>query len=176
MKNKLVVIINGRGTSGKDTCISFINSFKVMNVSSIDPIKEAATILGWNGVKTKKARKYLSDMKKLSVEFNDYPMNYIMKMYEKFMSLYNEDDVMCIHVREPEEIKKIKDNIPRAFTLLVKRDLVGELGNDSDDNVEDFEYDVEFENNGTMEEANVNFNKLINYLYKASATYPETNL
>ena len=116
MKNKLVVIINGRGTSGKDTCISFINSFKVMNVSSIDPIKEAATILGWNGVKTKKARKYLSDMKKLSVEFNDYPMNYIMKMYEKFMSPYNEDDVIIMHFIN-EIISDIRSMVTSAYSL-----------------------------------------------------------
>ena len=87
------------------------------------------------------------------------------------MSIYNgaflksTTDIMFIHVREPEEIEKLKNNIPGTITLLVKRDLIGDYGNESDDNVENYDYDVIFENNDTLEKAKVNFNKLIADLY-----------
>lgn len=176
MSKKLIVVINGRGASGKDTCIGFIprDKYKIMNTSSIDPIKEAAGVLGWNGVKTKEARKFLSDMKKLSVSFNDFPVKYITMMYNEFLS--SDNDIMFIHVREPKEIEKIVNTIPNVVTLLVKRDLIGELGNDADDNVEDYNYDIIFENNGTKQEAEINFNKLIDSIYNGSVTSTETNL
>lgn len=168
MNKKLVIIINGRGASGKDTCIKYLRGFKTMNVSSIDIIKKAAKILGWNGVKTASARKFLSELKKLSVEFNEYPNKYIMSIYNGAF-LKSTTDIMFIHVREPEEIEKLKNNIPGAITLLVKRDLIGDYGNESDDNVENYDYDVIFENNDTLEKAKVNFNKLIADLYNKYA-------
>ena len=50
---KRVVIINGGGGSGKDTFVEFCAKHaKVINISSVDKVKEAAKILvGWNGEK-----------------------------------------------------------------------------------------------------------------------------
>ena len=50
--NKLIVVINGRGGVGKDTLCSFVSdNYNVMNISSIDPIKEIAKTIGWDGKK-----------------------------------------------------------------------------------------------------------------------------
>lgn len=49
--NNFVFIINGSGTSGKDTVVelfvkNFSKYFNVYNVSSIDKVREAAKLLG----------------------------------------------------------------------------------------------------------------------------------
>ena len=68
MKNKTVIVINGVGGVGKDTLCDIASKYyKVMNVSSVDPIKDAARILGWDGAKEPKDRKFLSDLKKSHV-------------------------------------------------------------------------------------------------------------
>ena len=61
--DKKVIIINGTGGSGKDTFVEFCSEFKnVMNISSVDKVKEAASILvGWNGEKDEKSMKLLVD-------------------------------------------------------------------------------------------------------------------
>lgn len=49
---KCIIVINGAGGVGKDTLCDFASKYyKTMNVSSVDPIKEAAYILGWKGTK-----------------------------------------------------------------------------------------------------------------------------
>ena len=89
---KEVIIINGTGGSGKDTFVKFCSKFaKVTNISSVDKVKEAANILvGWNGEKDEKSRKLLVDLKKLSIDYNDAPTNYIKDEYEQFKISENE--------------------------------------------------------------------------------------
>lgn len=75
---KQIVIINGTGGSGKDTFVQFCSKYnKVMNFSSIDKVKEIARLIGWDGKKTEKDRKFLSDLKKLTTEYNDMAFNSI---------------------------------------------------------------------------------------------------
>ena len=80
---KTVIVINGAGGVGKDTlCELASKHFKVYNVSSITPIKEIASMCGWRGEKDDKARKFLSDLKRLTVEYNDYPTVWAKARYE----------------------------------------------------------------------------------------------
>lgn len=72
--SKQIFVINGTGGAGKDTFVKMVsrqmdkmsNYAAVINVSSVDRIKEAAKIIGWNGGKEEKDRKFLSDLKELS--------------------------------------------------------------------------------------------------------------
>ena len=83
---KIVFVINGAGGVGKDTlCDLAAKHFKVYNVSSIDPIKEIAAMTGWKGEKTDKARKYLSDLKALTINYNDYPTVWGKARFDEFM-------------------------------------------------------------------------------------------
>ena len=70
--SKRIVIINGKGTSGKDTFANIVNkSAPTENYLSIDLIRKVATQLGYNGGKTMKDRNFLSDMKVLASEYNE---------------------------------------------------------------------------------------------------------
>ncbi len=107
--NKQVIIINGTGGSGKDTFVELCSKYaKVVNISSVDKVKEAAKILvGWNGEKDEKSRKLLVDLKQLSIDYNDFPTKYVQEQYEAFIK--SDSNYLFIHIREISEICKIKN-------------------------------------------------------------------
>lgn len=149
---KTVIVINGRGGCGKDTiCDICAELYQVVNVSSITPIKEIAAIAGWNGEKDPKSRKMLADLKELFTAYNDLPTKYVLSELDKFLETANE--ILFVHIREASEIKKFVDAASkkcRTITLLVKRQTEDysdkALGNASDDNVNDYDYDYTFIN------------------------------
>lgn len=150
MNNKEIIVINGTGGSGKDTFVEFCMKYaKVKNFSSIDKVKEIARLIGWDGQKREKDRKFLSDLKKLTTEYNNMPFNSIKDAIDEFNN--SDDEILFIHVREPEEIKKVVDAFG-ANTLLVKRvGLANIESNYSDANVDNYPYDYVIENN-TLEQ------------------------
>ena len=162
--NKAVIIINGAGGVGKDTLCSIAEKhFRVRNISSVDPIKEIASMCGWRGEKTDKARKFLSDLKRLTIDYNDFPTAWAIREYEEFLK--SDEEFMFLHVREPEEIAKfVKASGGKAKTLLVRggeRMTKTAYGNASDDCVEDYNYDYYFVNDKTLEEAERDFAELL---------------
>lgn len=142
---KNIIIINGTGGSGKDTFVYFCSKYcKVFNFSSIDKIKEVATLMGWDGGKTEKDRKFLADLKLLSSNYNDMPFCSIKKSVDEFEN--SDKEIMFIHIREPYEIRRAKEEF-KAKTLLIKRiglDII--KSNISDANVENYDYDFVIEN------------------------------
>lgn len=151
---KKIIIINGSGGVGKDTFVECCSKYTpVKNISSVDKVKEAAKILvGWSGEKDEKSRKLLVDLKRLSIEYNNYPIKYIEKEIENFKKNDNQQ-IMFIHIREISEIKKVKDVIDNVQTLLITSNRVKKIvTNESDANVEHYNYDYYISNDGTIEE------------------------
>lgn len=161
-KQKTVIVINGAGGVGKDTmCDIAARHYKVLNLSSIMPIKEIAGICGWAGEKTDKARKFLADLKALTVAYNDFPTAWATARYREF--LMSDDELFFMHIREPEEIEKFV-GATGAKTLLIrggKRTGKEHYGNAADDRVEEYSYDYYFDNDGTLEDAEERFPKLL---------------
>ena len=153
---KLAIVINGAGGVGKDTlCAIAAQKYKVRNVSSITPIKELASLCGWKGEKTDRARKFLSDLKRLTVEYSDFPTQYLTEQYREF--LLGDEELLFAHIREPEEIAKfVSATDGRAVTLLVRagRRFVhgNKYGNASDDCVEEYPYNYIFYNDRPLGE------------------------
>ena len=161
---KIAIVINGAGGVGKDTlCDLAAKHFRVFNVSSITPIKEIAASCGWDGTKDDKARKFLSDLKRLCIEYNDYPTVWAKNRYDEFLK--SENEVMFLHIREGSEIEKfVKATCGEAKTLLVRggaRMTKSAYGNVSDDEVENYSYDYYFVNDKALDEAEDEFVKLI---------------
>ncbi len=162
MKN--IVVINGTGGCGKDIFIKLISKYKkVYNFSSIDKVKEIARIIGWDGTKDEKSRKFLSDLKNLTKEYNDMPYNCTKEAIEEFKN--SDCEIMFIHIREPEEIKRIVDTFG-AKTLFIKRENLNEItSNSSDGRVSKYKYDYSILNT-TLEEYEKKACEFINWLEK----------
>ena len=137
---------------GKDTFANILNEFiPTLKYSSIDKVKEIASLCGWDGGKSEKDRKFLSDLKVLVSQYSNMPLQSIINKTIEFL---NNDyyQVMLIDIREPEEIEKAK-KILKAKTILIKNDRVQMItSNMADANVFNYNYDFTIENNGTLEE------------------------
>lgn len=164
---KLVIVINGKGGTGKDTLCNFVSqNYKTMNVSSIDPIKDMAKIIGWDEAKDKKSRKLLSDLKRIATEYNDYPTQYILKKYVEFLD--SDYEILFVHIREPEQIHLFCKKIGyKALTLLIRRKMEVEIfGNSSDDDVEKYHYDYIYNNDKPLFQAENDFMNFFRNIYK----------
>lgn len=149
--NKKIFIINGKARAGKDTFINMVAKRVVtMNVSSVDKVKEAAKVMGWDGIsKTEKDRKFLSDLKKLTTKYNDMSFEYLKEKVKDFNNSAYE--CLFLHIREPEEIKRAKKEFD-AKTILIIRDSISLItSNTSDASVFNYSYDYEVINNGTLQ-------------------------
>jgi len=162
-----VVVVNGRPESGKTTfemkCRELVDASStfwfdenkrmvVDTISTIDFIKQIATECGWDGVKTPRNRKFLSDLKDLLTEWNDVPYQKILDHIEymqEFGKLY--DWILFVDCREPKEIQKLKERL-NATTVLVRRlgDEVNKTSNHADANVFEYEYDYTIKNYGDL--------------------------
>lgn len=147
MKNmdKFIVIINGTGGSGKDTFVEMVSKYhKVVNFSSVEKVKQIATIIGWDGKKTEKDRKFLSDLKRLTTEYNDMSFKSINDAVSKFKN--SDNDIMFIHIREPEEIKRAVEEFGAKTLLIRRKEIPAITSNYSDASVENYDYDYIIEN------------------------------
>lgn len=149
---KQIVIINGYGGVGKDVFCEFCSQeVQTFNYSSVKEIKELATQIGWDGGKTEKDRKFLSDLKLLTSDYNDYPYHCIVNMINKFME--DPYELMFIHIRDIPEIERLVAEYPHIHTLLVRNSRVKHITtNIADANVEDYGYEYIIENNGSFED------------------------
>lgn len=151
--NKLVIIINGKGSCGKDTLCNLASKhFKVRNISYVDPIKRIATLYGgWNGSKDTISRKFLSDLDDIFENYGNPQIDYVNKEYQEFKT--SDDQIMFVHCRKPHAIHKLlrfmqRDDGCKWVTLLITNPLTdGKIyGNTADDIVDNFKYDYTFEN------------------------------
>ena len=160
-----IVIINGKGGCGKDTfvamCKDVIGQDCIYNISAIDFVKGVAEYCGWDGTKTPKNRKFLSDLKDLLIEWDDVPLKKIISNTMTCIAcaeLCGEEDksVIFIHCREPKEIKKLCKELStyNPITLLIRRDAAEsvEQTNHADNEVLNYEYDYTIPNNGSLSE------------------------
>ena len=157
-----IVIINGTGGAGKDTfvtmCKDVLSAGLVCNVSTVDFVKEVATKCGWDGTKTPKNRKFLSDLKDLLTEWDDIPFKAVVDEIEAwgdYLTLNNQwdDGVVFVHCREPKEIEKLvcafQDDVA---TLLIRRGVAENVQqiNHADNDVLNYSYDYTIYNDSTL--------------------------
>lgn len=156
-----VIVVNGYPRSGKDTFVNFckekLGAFGV-SVSTVDFVKYLAAQSGWDGTKTPKNRKFLSDLKDLLTEWNDVPWKKVEEVFESIKiecfqyGLKDSDFFLFIHSREPKEIERFQKEYG-ALTILIDREEVeGKQSNHSDAEVMNFNYDYIINNDGTLEE------------------------
>ena len=173
---KYILIFNGCPRSGKTTFErALAEKYNSLIYSSITPIIELTEqMIKATGneylndfydftacTKNFRYRKLLSDMKNALYSFDDGV--YInSKLYEQVLKFIRDDSIefLMIDIREPKMIQsfirmlKIKFIFTYNFkvrTILIKNTHNELFGNISDDNVEDYQYDLVIHNNSTLE-------------------------
>ena len=161
---KEILIINGSGGVGKDTFVTRLSKFTtVCHTSIINPIKRVAAELGWTGKKTEKDRRFLSDLKVLVDEYNDWNYSEMENVMKTFLD-EPIDGILCIDMREKRQIDKARRDFG-AKAILVKRDTVKQItSNIADAGVYDVEYDYTVYNNGTIDDLDEEARKLFAWL------------
>jgi len=156
-----VIVINGAARTGKDTIVEIVKrkaDDHVVNMSTIDPVKEAMKCLGWDGSKTDQDRLFMAKLKQLWIEIYNGPIEYIRYGINMKLALvdYKGDKdkvIYFVHCREPEEIQKLKDYFgEHCITLLIKRDGLDIPINGADDVVENYRYDHMIDNSGSIDD------------------------
>ena len=152
---KKIFVQNSVGGSGKDTWASLLNKYiPTYKYSIVDLPKEAAKVLGWDGGKTEKDRKFLSDVMDLSTDYNDAPFKDVLSLVTDFKNSkdFDECDVLIIDMRDPKDIARAVETFG-AETILIRNPNVRKIeSNHADANVENYEYDYIIENDGTLEQ------------------------
>lgn len=158
--DKQIFIINGSGGVGKDTFVEFVSTelndiykkfHTVINFSSVDRVKAIAREIGWNGKKTERDRKFLSDLKMLTSEYCD--MTY-QSMKNKIEEFYDDPNsvLLFLHIREPEEINRIVKEYDAKTILIVRNTIKHITSNIGDKNVFNYEYDYVINNDGKIDD------------------------
>lgn len=155
---KVVLIINGSATAGKDTFVAFfsdhIGGHNVWNYSSVTKVKEIAEEMGWKGEKGDKHRRFLSDLKDLWTNYNDGPFNDIAGYIDRIPHNAWGRQYIFIHIREPKEIDKLKHYCERRLwechSILIERPECHVPNNHADMCVKNYEYDFTIVNDSDL--------------------------
>ncbi len=151
---KKVFVLNGVGTVGKGEFVGFVQKYiPTLKYSIIDLPKQAAEILGWDGGKTERDRKFLSDLMDLASEYNDSPYNDVESLVIDFYQDDIDFSVLIIDMRDPADIARAAKNF-NAETILMRNPSVSSIiTNHADANVENYDgYDYIIVNDGTLEQ------------------------
>lgn len=177
-----VVIINGASGSGKDTFIELCRKChkEIGNVSMVSGVKRIAKTAGWDGNKTPKDRKFLSDLKDLLDENFDYSFKYVKSFINDqkrlpFFIQYDTDNLVTFIVaRSPKDIGRLKRTF-KAHTLCITRKSadtnVGNASNHADRNIFDYDYDEYISNDGTLKELEIKAKDFIERILENGADY-----
>lgn len=165
-----VVVINGAPRSGKDTFIKLCNSRKVnvIGISIVDEIKRIAKDIGWDGEKNLRSRKFLSDLKDLADNYNDFSFNRL----EKRLSIAGELEklnrlptVVFVVARDPKDISRLVEKY-RATALCIRRTEAEaeNVSNHADKEILNYSYDIYINNDGSLEKLEKCANAFMKYI------------
>lgn len=150
-----VYVINGYGGSGKSTFENMVLNMSKTNghiTSMVEIVKHYAEIIGWNGGKEDKDRKFLSDLKDCLAAWADIPMLYVYNKIKEFEKL--NDGYCFVDAREKMDIARLKgickDNQWECKVILIDRGIEREFTNHADNNVMECPYDTTITNYGDL--------------------------
>lgn len=163
-----VVIVNGFPRSGKDETVKqTVIHLRDMGInaaqfSSIDPFRHAVEALGLDPhKKTPAMRALLSEWKASADKHFDFSTQQVANQCRATFNANNgsllNERVAFTFIREPHNIAKLKEALKHdemvVLAVLVKSDRSETVdSNTSDTDVENYEYDVVINNNGTIED------------------------
>lgn len=150
------IIVGGYPRSGKSTFVSYckeaLGAQYTLDVSTVDLVKWLAEQSGWDGTKTPKSRKFLSDLKQLLIEWDDVPYKDVIRTAQNAradLDAYGANHTLYVFVqcREPEEIQKFVDRVG-ARTVFISRKDHEKPTNESDMATRRYNYETTIFNDG----------------------------
>lgn len=161
---KKIFVLNGKPQSGKDTFAAFLNEFiPTDHYSAVTKVKAVAEMCGWNGKKDLKSRKFISDLKFLTSEFNDMSFQDIRKKVNEFMEDDDTYEVLLIDCREAMDIERCHDEFGAESIYIFRPDVFEqEVSNDADEYCENYAHTYFLTNDGSLED----FRKVVKYFYE----------
>ena len=159
-----IITITGVPQAGKDKFVEYAkeSDYPVYNFSTVDFIKEKALSLGWDGNKDDKGRRFLSDLKDALSLYNDAPFQNVLY---KIKSIPQDDAIVFVHTREPEDIKRWKEET-NSISLLVRRAVAEDniYNNHADSKVFDYDYDYVYRNDGELKQLKIDAISFTNWI------------
>lgn len=168
-----VYVVNGAPGAGKDTFCSYVKEIMPFHycqvISTVDFVKQIAYLCWWNGEKTPKDRKFLSDLKDLLTAWGEVPIKKCLIQIEEFETFFKSyeldpsDGVTFLMAREPSDIYVLSHIIPNCKTLIVRNSNAEAqtTSNHADAEVLNYNYDIEIDNNGDLENLKKEANSFI---------------
>ena len=162
MKFQVVVISGGSGV-GKNTFINLCKQYVdySLDISTIDFVKQIAVRCGWKDNKSLENKKFLADLKKVLIDFDDLPFKKVVREVNEYhLDLFQssmDDDIdmvdkkslVFIHCHEPEEIKKLMNHFNAVTLLMTRKDIVQDA---LDAALNGFTYQFIIGNDGSVED------------------------
>ena len=153
--NKMIFILNGVHSTGKDTFVKYINSFGIeaVHYSYVDFTRNMLDSVGVDiNNKTDKIRKLLCDINNALEEYNDIPFKDCCNVADDFKNDWLEGNWLIIDCREPKKIERLKQKL-NAKTIFIKSNKKITADNVADKAVaEDYQYDYIIDNTGTLDD------------------------
>lgn len=168
-----IIVINGFPGSGKDTFVNFcrdiVGEAYCRNISMVDFVKYIAGMCGWDGTKTPKNRKFLSDFKNLLADWNDVPFSKVVRNVRFFKEEWEkwgglDKGIIFIHAREPEEISRFERELNAKSLFIDRKSVEHEQSNSSDNNVKNYDYTFIIDNNEGLDKLKESANTFIKIL------------
>ena len=172
-----VIVINGAPCSGKDTfanmCITN-NTGAGTIISMADAAKDVARYCGWNGEKTPKNRKFLSDLKDLLDNWGDTSFKNVEKFIDALFEIEQGVDNWIVFVmsREPKDIERLKRRF-NAYTIYISNYQAEKepATNHADADIKCFTYDEYISNNSTLDELELKSKDFVERIMKNGFDY-----
>ena len=159
MTNHTVILINGRPRTGKDTVVNFMcnalmeRGYMAEAFSSIDPVKAMLGAVVDLSQKTEADRILLSEVGDALEKHSAFRTNRCIWFAEDVFRA-SENAVVFLHVREPENIEKLRATFLAKGVNVVRLLVVSDRGIDVDSRADQVagtgEYDLAIRNNSTL--------------------------
>lgn len=153
--NSKIFILNGTATCGKDTFADMVKeNTSAVHYSIIKPITDILSGLPKEvqvdmSNKDERLRKLISDIKLALEEYSDYPYRKVKNFIEYANGKW---EFIFIDMREAHNIERLKKEYGAKSVLITNKRAPKITSNIADAQVDEIDYDIKIDNNGTLED------------------------